>query len=433
MPQLCLHPCKTMHVLLVAAASILAIVTLAGCGGGGSGDAVANVWYPFAREFPDALAVDIDGDSAIDIAFIEKGRYSRVEIDDMGGADLDYATFFNLVVYLQDPLAAGSFSRKSSYRLKREALSLATGDLDRDGLVDIALTQTDINSVAVFPQNPGNPGAFLARSNFQAGSLPVGIAIGELNGDFINDIAVAGEQSALLTNNPASPGSRFTESGIALPAQHFIATADIDSDSRNDLAFTSGNMVTVLFQDPEPAAAGNYTRSDEYASGEGTSGMAIADLNGDSLADLAVASNENMNGRVSIFFNEPLAAGTFQTPVHYGTDTRAVAVAIGNLNGDALPDLAVASDHEDGGSVAVLLQEPTNPGTFNAAVLYPGNHGVDDVAIADLNQDGLPDLLIADRVVIIPADDPWRWPYIRYQDAGNPGTFLEPSFLTGAD
>ena len=247
MPQLSLRPCNTRYALLVVGVFILAVVTFSGCGGGGSGDAVANVWYPYAREFRDALAIDIDGDGATDIAFIEKGRYSMVEIEDMGGADLEYATFFSLIVYYQDTLAAGSFTRKSHNRLLYDTFSLASGDLDRDGLVDIALTQAGINSVAVFPQNPGNPGTFLARNNIPTGNLPAAIAIEELNGDFINDIAVAGDQSTLLFNDAVNPGSSFTDSPVNIPGTNSLAIADVDSDNRNDLVFTSGNTVTVLF------------------------------------------------------------------------------------------------------------------------------------------------------------------------------------------
>lgn len=260
----------------------------------------------------------------------------------------------------------------------------------------------------------------------------MGVAIGELNGDLLNDVAVAGSQLALLINDAASPGKAFSKAPLNFPGLTSIATADIDGDTRNDLVFTTEDTVTVLFQDPAPAAAGSYTSSDTYASGAGTAEVEVSDLNGDSLPDLAVANNENMNGRVSVFFQEPLAAGSFQPPIHYDTDTAAAALDIGDLNNDALPDLAVANDDENGGSVAVLLQNPLNHGTFLPTVLYPGKLGPDDVAIADLNQDGFSDLVVADKVKIIPNDNPQRWPYIRYQDAGNPGTFLEPVYLFNA-
>jgi hypothetical protein len=416
------------YVLLIITVVILAALTLIQCGGGGgSSDIKEDKWYPIKRAFPGVVSEDINGDGAIDIVFIEKGLYWRIQIHDVG-ADEDEETFDKLVIFLQDPFTAGSFTKQRDYPLEPEALSLSLGDLNQDNLVDVAVSQKRNNSVGVYLQNLGNPGLFIARRDYPAGNQPVGVAIDDLDGDSIKDIAVVGKLLALLINEAKYPGSIFTESSMDIPDATFITTADIDADSRNDLVFTSGNTVTVLFQDPVPATAGSYTKSDSYVSGADSTEVAIADLNGDSLLDLAIANNENDNGRVSVFFQDPLAIGSFLSPVHYDTDTRAVAIAIGHLNDDALLDMAVADNSKNGGSVAVLMQDLLNPGTFQPAELYSGNHGPDDVAIADLNQDGLDDLVVADPVDISSENDPTRWPYIRYQDASNPGTFLEPVY-----
>ena len=71
--------------------------------------------------------------------------------------------------------------------------------------------------------------------------------------------------------------------------------------------------------------------------------------------------------------------------------------------------------------MSVLLQDSLTQGLFHAAVNYPGERGPNDVAIADMNGDGFSDLVVADKNSDIKA-----WPYIRYQDVDNPGTFLEP-------
>ena len=417
------------HVLLTITVSILVALTLVRCGGGGSGsgDIEVDEWYPLKRTFPDVAAEDINGDGAADIVFIEKGLYWRFQIHD-DGSDEDKETFDKLVIFLQDPFAAGSFTKQRSYALEPESLSLSLGDLNQDSLVDVAVSQKRINSAGVFLQNPGHPGQFMTRRDYPAGSRPVGVVVDDLDDDSTSDIAAAGNLLAVLINDAKHPGRIFTESSMNIPDATFITSADIDGDTRNDLVFTSGNTVTVLFQDSAPATAGSYTSSDSYVAGTGATEVAIADLNGDSLLDLAVANNKNNKGRVSVFFQDALAIGTFQLPVHYDTDTRAAAVAIGYLNDDALPDMAAANDRKDGGSVAVLMQDSLNPGTFYPAELYSGNYGIDDVAIADLNQDGLDDLLVGDKVDISSENDPTRWPYIRYQDASNPGAFLEPVY-----
>ena len=103
------------HVLLTITVSILVALTLVRCGGGGggSGDIEVDEWYPLKRVFPDVAAEDINGDGAADIVFIEKGLYWRLQIHD-DGSDEDKETFDKLVIFLQDPFAAGSFTKQRS-------------------------------------------------------------------------------------------------------------------------------------------------------------------------------------------------------------------------------------------------------------------------------------------------------------------------------
>lgn len=115
----------------------------------------------------------------------------------------------------------------------------------------------------------------------------------------------------------------------------------------------------------------------------------------------------------------PLNTGSFQPAVHYDTGINSTAVAIGNLNDDFLPDLVVANDETDAGSISVLLQSPLAPGIFLDADNYPGLDGPKDVAIADVSGDGLADIVVADNT-----SPPKGPPYYRPQDMGNPGTYI---------
>ena len=67
------------------------------------------------------------------------------------------------------------------------------------------------------------------------------------------------------------------------------------------------------------------------------------------------------------------------------------------MNNDAVPDLAVANNDHDGGSVSVLLQNNLLPGVFLAPDNHPGLLGPDDMATEDVNGDGLADLVVADK------------------------------------
>jgi hypothetical protein len=93
----------------------------------------------------------------------------------------------------------------------------------------------------------------------------------------------------------------------------------------------------------------------------------------------------------------PAGAHLFQLPVKYATGGYSpFSVAIADVNGDGVADVVVANQEQFGteSSVGVLLGN--GDGTFQTAVAYDsGGVGADDIVVADLNGDGHPDLLVA--------------------------------------
>lgn len=79
--------------------------------------------------------------------------------------------------------------------------------------------------------------------------------------------------------------------------------------------------------------------------------------------------------------------------MNYGTGNFPYSVAIGDLNVDEKPDLAVANNYND--NVSVLLGN--GDGSFQSAVIYGAGGGPSSVAISDLNGDANPDLVVANR------------------------------------
>jgi hypothetical protein len=135
------------------------------------------------------------------------------------------------------------------------------------------------------------------------------------------------------------------------------------------------------------AGGGGFVAAN-YPAGTNPLAIAIADLNGDEKADLAVA---NFAGGVSVLLNA--GDGTFAAPASYAAGTTPNTVAIGDLNGDGKPDIALASTTSDGGGVAVLLNLGT--GKFGAAIVYATGTFPRGIAIGDLNGDGFPDIATA--------------------------------------
>lgn len=122
--------------------------------------------------------------------------------------------------------------------------------------------------------------------------------------------------------------------------------------------------------------------------GTAPASVAIGDLNGDGKPDLVVTNLGDKT--VSVLLGN--GDGTFTpapgSPLAVGFSP--VYVAIGELNGDGKPDLVVANRGSD--SVSILLGN--GDGTFTAKSPVPVGSGPTSLAIADLNRDGKPDLVV---------------------------------------
>jgi hypothetical protein len=134
--------------------------------------------------------------------------------------------------------------------------------------------------------------------------------------------------------------------------------------------------------------AGTYAAPVLFSDGNDPLYLAAADLNGDHLPDVVSASA--VDGTLSVFLNSTETPGsTFAAPIILNSPG-ASQVAIADMNGDGMPDL-VSADF----NVSLFLQ--TAPGVFASPIsLYPA--GANWVAVGDLNGDGVPDIALADAV-----------------------------------
>ena len=116
--------------------------------------------------------------------------------------------------------------------------------------------------------------------------------------------------------------------------------------------------------------------------------MAIGDLDGDGWPDIAVSNYGS--GNVAVLKNK--GDGTFNAQVTYPTDAQPWDLAIADLNGDGKSDLAVANDAA-ASSLAVFINN--GDGTFAPRVSYPAGAHAHALAVGDLNGDGKPDVAVA--------------------------------------
>lgn len=150
--------------------------------------------------------------------------------------------------------ALGFFGKAKSFATELRAYSMAVGDLNGDGIPDIAAANFISKSVAVLFGN--GDGSFGPVQNFAAGAGSNAVAIGKLNGDGLPDLAVTNQEtgsvSVLLGNGSGGFGKpkRFA----AGPAAGPLVIDDLNGDSRPDLVVDNGRSVSVLLNGRSSAA-----------------------------------------------------------------------------------------------------------------------------------------------------------------------------------
>jgi len=158
----------------------------------------------------------------------------------------------------------GTFEPRADFAAGKQPVSVAIGDLSGEGVPDVAVANAGSNTVSVLLGN-GN-GTFRPKTDLGTGSGPVAVAIGDLNGDGRSDLAVANfnsnTASALLQDvalagvPPAPPASGIDLSIAPNPVSRELTlrfTAPSAGAARVELFDVSGRRMATLFDGALPA------------------------------------------------------------------------------------------------------------------------------------------------------------------------------------
>ena len=296
----------------------------------------------------------------------------------------------------------GTFQMQQTYTVGQDPSYVAVGDFNGDGILDLAVTYTNGSTISVLLGN-GN-GTFQPQVTYAAGGSPTGIVVADFNGDGIADLAItnfidvggSGIISVFLGNGDGTFQNMVQYGVGAFPAG--IAVADFNGDGIADVAVTndgngSGNTVSVLLGNGD----GTFQQQVTYPTGTAPYGVAVGDFNGDGIADLAVTNTTDDTVGVLLGNGD----GTFRQQVTYPTGATPIGIAVADFNGDGTADLAVTNNNANPSTVGVLLGN--GDGTFQPQQTYTVGSTPIGIVGADFNGDGVPDLAAANEFATQPS------------------------------
>lgn len=298
--------------------------------------------------------------------------------------------------------------------------SVAVADVNGDGKPDLLTAngcpvinnQGQAGSVSVMLGN--GDGTFRSAVTYNSGGFgTVSVQVGDLNGDGNPDLLVANECSSeacpigvigVLLGNGNGTFQPAVTYNFEQPLSAVLA--DVNGDSKLDVVGAAlcfpgcgGGLIGIFLGDGD----GTFQPAVTYPSGGLQPwSVAVSDVNGDGKPDVLVANQCSdsfcTNGLLGVLIG--YGDGTFQTPVTYSSGGQnSVSIAAADVNGDGMADLLVANVCFSSvdcltGSVGILLGKGN--GTFGAPVTYDSGAALAlSLAVGDVNRDGKPDIVVA--------------------------------------
>jgi dienelactone hydrolase len=191
------------------------------------------------------------------------------------------------------------------------AAAVAVGDFNGDGYLDLAVADFaclggagGCGSVSVLLGN--GDGTFKAPVNYMAGAQPISIAAGDFNHDGKLDLVVANNSSSnvsVLLDNGDGTFKAPVNYSVTSDAVS-VAVGDFNGDGRPDLVVADlySTSVSLLLGNGD----GTFSAAVNYAAGSNPSSVALGDFNGDGRLDITVADSGSTT--VSVLLQAPIVS-----------------------------------------------------------------------------------------------------------------------------
>ena len=358
---------------------------------------------------PQAVATgDFNGDSRSDLVVYNSDSTVSVLLGNPGGTFQPAQHSF-----------AGGWAGPDSNSVGAATFSIAVGDFDRDGKLDLVIG--DGGSVRVLLGN-GN-GTFRPPTNIVVAADPIvgydtSVAVGDMNGDGKLDLAAASvimpsydDTGSVYVNVVLGHGdgtfgpalSRYLDSYF--PYSAWVSVADLNGDGKSDVATAfntiQGSFVATVLGTTTGIGNPSYFTLPDPATRR-ASLMAAGDVNADGKVDVVTVGG---TPDVSVLLGD--GTGSLANTQSYAAGSQPQSVAMADFTGDGKTDLVVGN--RDAATVSVL--PGTGGGAFGLPVPAATGTLPVGVAVGDFNGDGRADVASAnagsDNVSVLLNDGAW--------------------------
>ncbi|WP_276482763.1 FG-GAP-like repeat-containing protein [Paraflavitalea pollutisoli] len=330
------------------------------------------------------------------------------DIDDDGKPDFVFGDYNNAgikVYHNTTTTAVANFTAGNTYPIGNRPYHMVAGDMDGNGLPDLPTVNQLSKTITIWRNaGPGQPyPPFDGSRLVGTGPQPAAVVLADLNVDGRPDLAVVNTDSNSLSLYPSTMiygaltfGARASLATGSSPS--FVAASDLDNDGKTDLVVANGNSNSVSVYRNTVVALGEtcqFATPVDYTTATAPVHIAIGDLDGDGKPDLLVTNAGQ--GSVTILKNTSMPGNVSfvaQTSLQLGTAGLGVSAVIGDLNGDARVDVAISYDSLTYGRLAVYTNTSTFGSiSFGTPAILEISANATILHIGDVNGDAQPDLV----------------------------------------